>query len=119
MAHFAQLDENNTVISVIVVHNNELLDKNGIEQESKGQEFCNSLFGGIWKQTSYNATFRKHYTGFGYIYDEDLDAFISPKPYDSWVLDVDSCLWESPTPKPNDDKIYRWDEPTLAWIEII
>lgn len=77
MAHFAKLDENNTVTQVIVVNNNELL-VDGVEVEAKGTEFCQSLFGGKWVQTSYNGTFRKHYAGIGYIYDASIDEFVPP-----------------------------------------
>ncbi len=93
MAHFAQLDESNNVLQVIVVNNNELLD-NGIESEAKGIEFCQSLFGGNWVQTSYNNNFRKNYAGIGYYYDETRDAFIPPKPLGNWLLNEDTCRWE-------------------------
>jgi hypothetical protein len=118
MAHFAQLDDSNTVTQVIVVGNNDLL-VDGVEQESKGIEFCKSLLGQstIWKQTSYNGNFRKHYAGIGFTYDSTLNAFIPPKPYASWVLDTETCNWNAPTAYPNDDKIYMWDEPTLTWKE--
>lgn len=119
MAHFAQLDENNTVLQVIVVHNNELLDENGVEQESKGIQFCQSLFGGNWVQTSYNASFRKNYAGPGYTYDPVRDAFLQPKLYDSWVLNDDTCQWEPPVAYPTDGKVYRWDEETVSWIEVV
>jgi hypothetical protein len=79
MAHFAELDENNIVLRVIVVHNNELMDENGVEQEQLGIQFCQSLFGGKWKQTSYNGNFRKHYAGIGYTYREDTDEFVPPQ----------------------------------------
>lgn len=118
MAHFAQIDENNIVQQVIVVHNNELLDENGIEQESKGIQFCQSLLGGNWVQTSYNATFRKNYAGIGYTYDTVRDAFIPIKPYESWVLNEDTCQYEAPTTYPNDGKVYSWDEETVSWIEV-
>ena len=118
MAHFAQLDENNIVTQVIVVHNNELLDENGIEQESKGIAFCQSLFGGNWIQTSYNNKIRKNYAGIGFQYDNVRDAFIQPKPYESWLLNEDTCQWEAPIPRPNDDKLYMWDEPTTSWVEV-
>lgn len=118
MAHFAQLDNNNVVQQVIVVHNNELLDENGVERESKGIAFCQQLLGGNWKQTSYNANFRKNYAGIGFTYDESKDAFIPPKPYNSWTLNESSCLWEAPTPMPNDGKPYRWNEESLSWVEI-
>lgn len=117
MAHFAKLDENNTVTQVIVVHNNELLD-NGVENESKGIAFCQSLFGGNWKQTSYNGTMRKNFAGIGYTYDQTRDAFIPPKPYNSWLLDETTCTWSAPVAHPNDDKIYVWDENIVNWVEI-
>ena len=118
MAHFAQLDENNVVTQVIVIHNNELLD-NGVESEAKGIAFCQSLFPGTnWKQTSYNANTRKNYAGIGFTYDAGRDAFIPPKPYPSWVLNEATCRWDAPVPMPDDGKLYRWDEETLSWVEI-
>lgn len=117
MAHFAQLDNNNNVIQVIVVHNNELLE-NGVESESKGIAFCQSLFGGNWKQTSYNGNIRKNYAGIGFTYDTARDAFIPPKPYASWVLDEDTCRWQAPVQYPTDDKRYNWNESTLSWDEV-
>jgi hypothetical protein len=94
MAHFAELDETNTVKQVIVVHNNELID-NGIELEQKGIDFCVNLFGGTWLQTSYNGNKRKNYAGIGYLYDPIRDAFIPPKPEEgNWVLNEDTCQWE-------------------------
>ena len=117
MAHFAQLDDNNIVTQVIVVGNGELLDENGVEQESKGIAFCQSLLGGNWKQTSYNANIRKNYAGIGYTYDADRDAFIAPKPFNSWILNEDTCQWEAPTPMPTDGKFYIWDEATTSWVE--
>ena len=119
MAHFAQLDENNTVIQVIVVHNNELM-MDGQENETKGILFCKSLYGEEtrWKQTSYNATFRKNYAGFGYTYDAQRDAFIPPKPFNSWVLDEATCRWQAPTPMPTDGKKYYWLEDDLIWREV-
>ena len=94
MAHFAELDATNTVTQVIVVHNNELLD-NGVESEAKGIAFCQSLFGGNWVQTSYNASIRKNYAGIGCTYDPVRDAFIPPKPEEgNWVLNEDTCRWE-------------------------
>lgn len=116
MAHFAQLDNNNIVTQVIVVANNELLDS-GIESEAKGIAFCQSLFGGNWKQTSYNGNIRKNYAGVGYIYDSDKDAFIAPKPYESWVLNEDTCCWQAPTPMPTEG-MWRWDEDSISWIEV-
>ena len=121
MAHFAKIDENNVVLEVIVVHNNELIDETGNENESKGVAFCKSLFGWNtnWVQTSYNGNIRKNYAGIGYTYDAGRDAFIAPKPFPSWVLNEDNCIWEAPTPKPNDGKFYRWDEATTSWVEVV
>lgn len=118
MAHFAQLDENNTVIKVIVVANNVLLD-NEIESEFKGVEFCKSLLGGYWKQTSYNAKFRKNFAGIGSTYNLALDAFIHPKPFSSWILNEETCKWVAPTNMPVDGNFYQWNETTLTWDEII
>jgi hypothetical protein len=118
MAHFAQLDNNNQVLQVIVVHNNELLDENGIENESKGQAFCTNLLGGTWLQTSYNASIRKNYAAPGFLYDPTRDAFIPPRPYNSWLLNEDTCNWYCPVEYPNDGDIYAWDEPSLSWVSI-
>ena len=118
MAHFAQLDDNNIVTQVIVVHNNEVLDETGQESEAKGIAFCQSLFGGNWKQTSYNANFCKNYAGIGFTYDVSRDAFIPPQPFPSWILDEETCWWSSPVPRPIDDKIYTWNEDLLQWDEV-
>lgn len=115
MAHFAQLDENNMVIQVIVVHNNDCLDVNGNESETVGINFCTNLLGGVWKQTSYNGNKRKNYAGMGYFYDVSRDAFIPPKIYSSWILNEDTCKWIPPIPKPNDDNFYVWNETTISW----
>lgn len=119
MAHFAQLNESNTVTQVIVVHNNELM-QDGVEQEAKGVAFCQSLFGAStqWKQTSYNGNMRKNYAGIGYTYDAGRDAFIPPQPYPSWALNEVTCNWNAPVAYPTDGKQYRWDEPTVSWIEV-
>ena len=94
MAHFAELDENNVVLRVTVVHNDVLKDENGIEQESLGLEHLKHL-GGRWVQTSYNASFRKNYAGINSIYDEQRDAFIDPKPLEgNWALNEETCRWE-------------------------
>lgn len=120
MAHFAEIDENGTVLRVLVVDN---------AQESDGQNFlANKLgLGGTWVKTSYNTRggvhsnggtpFRKNYAGIGYTYDSVRDAFIPPKPYVSWTLNEDSCLWEAPTPMPTDGKMYVWNESELSWEE--
>jgi hypothetical protein len=114
MAHFAELDENNVVKQVIVVNNVELLD-DGIESEAKGIAFCQSLFGGVWLQTSYHGNIRKNYAGIGFTYDPDRDAFIAPKPFNSWILNEDTCRWEPPVPYPTDGKDYSWNEDTQSW----
>jgi hypothetical protein len=118
MAHFAELDETNIVKQVIVVHNNELLDENNVEQEQKGVGFCVAHYGGIWLQTSYNGTIRKNYAGTGFTYDPILDAFIAPQPFSSWTLNETICQWEAPVPYPNDGIGYYWDETTLSWVAI-
>ena len=119
MAHFAELDNNNIVVRVIVVAD---------ENEADGENWCRNLLGGFWKKTSYNTQagvhltggtpFRKNYAGIGYKYDPDRDAFVPPKPFNSWVLNETTCVWDPPTPMPSDGKLYRWDEDTLAWIEL-
>lgn len=110
MAHFAEIDSNNKVIRVVVVDNS---------QEHRGQEFlANDLgLGGTWIQTSYNGLFRKNYAGSGMIYKEDIDAFINPQPFDSWVLNEEYGIWESPVPKPDDNKEYYWNEENQEWVE--
>jgi hypothetical protein len=119
MAHFAKIDENNKIITIIVVNNNELLDQDGNEVEQKGIDFCKSLFGQDtnWIQTSYNGNFRKNYACGGGTYNKELNAFIAPKPYNSWILNTDTCRWEAPIPMPTDGKAYTWSEETLTWIE--
>jgi hypothetical protein len=115
MAHFAKLNEENIVTQVIVVDNKDILDENGQESEQKGIEFCANLLGGTWIQTSYNASFRKNYAGFDYIYDEALDAFIPPKPYNSWILNETTYKWDAPIPYPTDGAKYNWNEESLSW----
>ena len=120
MAHFAQVDENNVVTQVIVVANNELL-LDGVENETKGIEFCKSLLGENtrWVQTSYNGNIRKNYAGIGYTYDPVADHFFAPQPYPSWTLDADA-KWQSPILYPVEEgKFFTWDEPTLSWVEIV
>lgn len=123
MAHFAQLDENNVVTQVIVVDNKDTSDANGVEKESIGVAFCERLLGGTWKQTSYNANFRKNYAGIGYTYNAGIDAFVPPKPYNSWVLNNTTAQWEAPVAMPEDagtgepPKRYTWDEETTNWVE--
>jgi len=129
MSSFAKIGLNNKVIEVLSVHNNELLDANGVEQEVNGIDFLTKLTGwSIWKQTSYNTVggvhklggtpFRKNHAGIGYTYDEDRDAFIPPKPYNSWTLNETTCIWEAPVAMPDDDNRYTWNETNQEW-EII
>ena len=127
MAHFAQLDENNIVTQVIVVNNNILLD-NGVESEQKGIDFCKSIFGQDtkWVQTSINTLggvhnsgkqpLRKNGAGIGDTYDSTRNAFIKPKPFNSWILNENTCLWEVPVPEPTDGPSYLWNEETVSWI---
>jgi len=96
MAHFAELDENNIVINVIVVNNNDMIDENGNELEQKGIDFCFAHFAGQWIQTSYNGTIRKNYAGIGHTYDPDRDAFIAPEPENATGFDEDTCQWIVP-----------------------
>jgi len=96
MATFAKIGLNSKVISTLSVHNNELLDSNGVEQEVNGITFLTNLTGwSIWVQTSYNGNFRKNHAGIGYTYDEDRDAFIPPKPNAEAILNEETCLWET------------------------
>ena len=123
MGHWAELDENNIVVRVLVV---------GDDQEDRGQEFlADDLgLGGIWKRTSYNTQggvhtlggtpFRKNYAGIGYSYDETLDAFIPPKPFASWLLNEDTCNWNAPVEMPVEEgKFFVWDEDTTSWVEFV
>jgi len=98
MAHFAKLDDNNLVLEIHSVHNNELLDENGNESEARGLEFLIAWSGGYtnWKQTSYNANFRKNYARIGGTYDPVRDAFIDPKESSDWILDEETCRWIVP-----------------------
>ena len=126
MASFAKIGLDNKVIEILCVNNEVLKDSNGVEQEVIGIDFLNKLTGyPIWKQTSYNTIggvhslggtpLRKNHAGIGYTYDEIRDAFIAPKPYSSWILNEDTCLWNAPVAYPQDDNIYKWNEKTLSW----
>jgi len=120
IAHWAEIDENNIVTRVLVV----------ADDKEDGQTFLADELGlgGTWKKTSYNTIagehrnggtpFRKNYAGIGYTFDAERDAFISPKPFASWVLDEEKCVWEAPTPMPTDGKNYLWDEATTSWKEV-
>ena len=122
MAHYAFLDSNNIVTEVIV-------GKNEGEDSIDWEQYYGEFRGQTCKRTSYNTMggvhsnggtpLRKNYAGIGYTYDANLDAFIPPKPFASWTLNVTTCLWESPTLMPTDNKMYRWDEDTLSWIEVL
>jgi hypothetical protein len=110
MAHFAELDQNNIVTQVLVTDN---------DYPNEGYDWLVETFGGTWVQTSYNATIRKNFAGIGYSYNETLDAFIPPKPFESWLLNEDTCNWEAPKPYPTDEKLYNWDEDSQEWIEYV
>jgi len=126
MASFAKIGLNNKVIEVLSVNNEVLKDADGIEREDIGIDFLTKLTGyPVWKQTSYNThegnhklggiPFRKNHAGIGYTYDEDRDAFIPKKPFNSWVLNEFTCNWEAPISKPQDNNKYIWNESTLTW----
>tara|TARA_R100001440_G_C2493906_1_gene115513 strand:+ start:473 stop:874 length:402 start_codon:yes stop_codon:yes gene_type:complete len=130
MAHFTKLGKGNIVEEVHVVNNEVITDNDGNEQEQLGVDFLNNLHktNVVWKQTSYNGSFRKNYAGIGYTYDEERDAFIPPQPYKSWIIDEDTCTWKAPIDKPityeknlkdNDDNPvpdkYVWNETYYRW----
>jgi hypothetical protein len=128
MASFAKLNLENIVTTVESVVNEVLHDANGIEQETIGIQFLKTLYNepeAIWKQTSYNTNagvhslggtpFRKNHAGIGYTYDSQRDAFIPPKLYNSWVLNEQTCNWEAPVARPNDEDQYTWNEETQSW----
>ena len=117
MAHFAEIGLNNTVTRVIVVNDNECKDQFGNESETIGAKFCYDLFGGVWLQTSYNGNMRKNFASIGFTYDSTRNAFVPPKPFESWVLDEETCSWKSIIPMPTDGKMYSWDESTTSWVE--
>ena len=117
MAYFAKLGKGNIVEQVISINNNVITDKNRVEQEQLGIDFINKLYNtrDVWKQTSYNNNIRKNYAGIGYTYDQQRDAFIPPKPFNSWILNEDTCRWEAPVPYPDDDNMYKWNEEIINW----
>jgi hypothetical protein len=117
MAHFAQIDEQGTVVQVIVLNNEDILDENGQESEAIGKQFCTDLLGGEWAQTSYNGSMRKQYASIGGSYDAANDVFIAPKPFPSWVLDA-NFDWQAPVPYPTDGGSYYWDEAAQKWVEV-
>jgi hypothetical protein len=118
MAHFAKLGTGNIVEKVVVVSNDIATT------EQAGIDFLNNLYKSrdVWKQTSYNRNFRKHFASVGYTYDQTRDAFIPPKPFNSWILNEDTCLWEAPVAKPtltqeqiDNDNYYNWNEQNQTW----
>ena len=109
MRHFAELNENNIVTRVLVGNN---------DYPNEGYDWLIDTFGGTWVQTSYNATIRKNFAGTGFTYDEARDAFIPPKPFESWVLDEETCQWVAPVAYPTDGKIYTWNEENTNWEEV-
>ena len=124
MAHFAKLGTGNIVEKVISINNAVITDSNGVEQEQLGVDFINKLYNtrDVWKQTSYNGNIRKNYAGVGYQYDQQRDAFIPPKPFNSWVLNETTCLWEAPVAKPeltqeqiDNNNYYSWNESIVNW----
>ena len=120
MAHFAELDNDDKVIRVIVVDNDKLFDSNNHENEEIGIAYCKSLYGEStkWVQTSFNKTFRKNFAQTNDLFDEENDAFIAPQPYPSWILNNATFVWEAPVSKPNFDKYYKWNEENLSWDEV-
>jgi hypothetical protein len=120
MAHFAKLDSDNKVIHVSVVDNWNTVDGSGNETESIGVAYLKSIHGADtnWKQTSYNGNIRKNYAGIGMTYDAGRDAFISPKPFPSWVLNETTCRWDAPVAMPTTGGPYIWEEETTSWVEL-
>jgi hypothetical protein len=114
MSHFAQIDSNNIVTQVLVIEQ-DVIDTGLFGEPSSFVQTSYNTQGGVHKLGG--TPLRKNYAGIGYTYDEERDAFIPPKPFNSWVLNEDSCLWEAPTPMPTDDKRYVWDEDTTSWVE--
>ena len=120
MAHFAKL-EDNQVTDIVVIDNNDIVGADGNESEDVGIVFLKDLFGQdtVWKQTSWSASFRKNYAMIGGTYDADKDAFIAIKPFPSWQLNEETCIWEAPVPLPDDHETnpVRWDEENQEWVE--
>jgi hypothetical protein len=115
MSHFAQLDSNNTVISVLVIEQ-DVIDTGLFGEPTSFVQTSYNTYGGVHQLGG--TPLRKNYAGIGFTYDSTRDAFIPPTPYTSWILNEDTCLWEAPTPMPTDDKSYKWDEETISWLEI-
>jgi len=121
MAYFAKLGTGNIVEQVISINNSVITDNDGIEQEKLGVDFINKLYNtrDVWKQTSYNNNIRKNFAGIGYQYDQTRDAFVPPKPFNSWILNEDTCLWNAPVNMPTaeleENKYYSWNESIINW----
>lgn len=111
MAHAAEINPDTGEVLRVVVVNNAL--------EPNVEQFCTDLYGGVWKQTSYNGNIRKHYAGVGYRYDATSDAFVPPQPYPSWTLNTATAQWQPPVPMPQDGKMYQWDEDELEWVPVV
>lgn len=107
MAHWAEIDENNIVLRVLVGDNND-------PNLDEGYQWLIDNLGGTWIKTSYHGNIRKNFAGIGLTYNEDLDAFLAPQPYDSWILDEEICRWVPPTTKPLGERSV-WDEETISW----
>ena len=131
MAHFAKLGANSKVIQVLTLNNGDMLNADGVEDETVGQQYLethNNWPAQMWIQTSYNTSggthkdggtpFRGNYAGIGYTYFTSSNIFMPPKPYASWSLDVSNAVWVAPISKPNDDKTYRWNEESTSWNEV-
>lgn len=118
MAHFAQINSENIVTQVIVVSNDDCGGGEYPASDSIGAEFCANLLGGTWKQTSYNNNFRKRYAGIGYIFSEELDAFIAPQPYPSWIFNQETADWDPPIARPAEG-MWAWNEAAQQWDEIV
>lgn len=114
MSHFARIDENGLVLQVVVVDNKDTADASGVEKEHIGAAHLEKILGGTWKQTSYNGNIRKNYAGIGYTYRADIDAFVPPQPFASWLLNA-NAQWEAPVAMPTDGKMYSWNEATTSW----
>jgi hypothetical protein len=121
MAYFAKLGTGNIVEQVISINNSVITDANGVEQEQLGNDFINKLYNtrDVWKQTSYNNNIRKNFAGIGYQYDQTRNAFIPPKPFNSWILNEDTCIWNAPIAMPTteleDNQYYSWNESIINW----
>jgi hypothetical protein len=138
MANFAKIGLDNRVIDIQFIDTINTMTPEGVEDEAVGRAYLAKIFGHeTWVQTSFNTSggkhydavtgglsvdqtkaLRKNYAGIGYTYDSARDAFIAPKPFDTWVLNEDTCLWVPPIPRPADGKMYQWDEATTSWVEV-